>query len=256
MLGWRQGLRAALTAPMARPPLRSLSNAPPEGARPPIFHLRNLADNEGARKKAKRVGRGPGSGRGKTATRGTKGAWARGSLKKPFYEGGQTPLFQRIPKKGAKNARFAFKPTALALSRLLMWVNSNRLDASRVITLKDLRDSRCCRSFKQGIKLVGKTKVDKPINIEVTAVSAGARKSIEEAGGTVKTVYYNRLGLHALLHPLRYEITPRPARPPPKLLGRFDWPPAVPEEEKEAHDKVAAIRAQWRAEKAKRVQMK
>jgi len=176
----------------------------------------------------RRVGRGIGSSKGKTAGRGHKGQKARsGGGPKVGFEGGQTPMRLRVPKKGFRN-RFARTYNPLGLDRLAEWIEQNRLDPSRVITMKDLRDSGAVRQkVRDGVKLLAASNEFKwKVVLEVSQSSKAAREAIEKAGGKVTTVYYNKLGLRAHLRPDWFEkkgrLIPRPAKPPPKLSEKFD----------------------------------
>ncbi|KAI9138192.1 ribosomal protein L18e/L15P, partial [Paraphysoderma sedebokerense] len=178
--------------------------------------LNTLRDNEGATKQRKRLGRGEGSGRGGTSGRGHKGQKARTGTGKPRvgFEGGQTPLARRIPKKGFKNVHGKDYAT-LNLDRLQWWIDSGRIDPSKPITMKELLDSRAVHNVKDGVKLLGdgapffKT----PIHIEVSMASQQAIKAIENVGGKILAVYYNNLNLRSLLKPHRFPILPRRADP-------------------------------------------
>ncbi|CAL5228189.1 g11273 [Coccomyxa viridis] len=191
--------------------------------------LNNLADNPGARKKAKRVGRGIGSGVGKTSGRGHKGQKARtGRNPKLGFEGGQTPLKKRAPKRGFHNPHeVTWDPVNLA--DLQEALDRKKLNANELITMKTLRDAGIAsKKIEFGVKLLAKgaVRLRTPVNIQVSQVSAAAREAVEKAGGTVTTVYYNRLGIRALLKPESFakkgRLLPRPARPPAKLLPRYD----------------------------------
>lgn len=187
---------------------------------------------------ARRVGRGIGSGRGKTSGRGHKGQKARsGGGPKPGFEGGQTPLRLRVPKRGFYNKfRRIYHP--LNLRKLKEWIEIGRIDPSKMITMKDLRDSGVVsRKIKDGVKLlgVGAEDFDFSLKIQISQVSNTAKEAIENAGGAVTTVYYNKLGLRALLKPEWFakkgRVLPRPARPPPKLEGKFDVIGSLPPKE-------------------------
>ncbi|KAL4529265.1 hypothetical protein Ndes2526B_g04094 [Nannochloris sp. 'desiccata'] len=201
-------------------------SGPPDGQ---YISLNNLRDNPGANKTGRRVGRGIGSSKGKTAGRGHKGQKARsGGGPKPGFEGGQTPLRLRVPKRGFHNP-FTRVYHPLNLQRLQEWIQTGRLDASQVITMKDLRDSGAVRKqIGDGVKLLadGAEDFSIKVDLQITAASTAAREAVEKAGGNVTTVYYNKLGLRALTQPEWFEkknrLLPRPARPPPKLVGRFD----------------------------------
>ncbi len=192
--------------------------------------LNTLADNEGATQQRRRVGRGIGSSKGKTAGRGHKGQKARsGGGPKLGFEGGQSPMRLRIPKRGFHNP-FTKDYQPLNLGRLQEWIESGRLDGSRVITMKDLRDANAVRrNIGDGVKLLAKGKegfgLDN-VKLEVSQVSEAARKAVETRGGSVTKVYYNQLALRALTKPEWFEKKgrqiPKSARPPPKLASKFD----------------------------------
>lgn len=197
--------------------------------------LNNIADNPGATKQPKRLGRGIGSGLGKTSGRGHKGQKARtGRGPKLGFEGGQTPLRLRVPKRGFHNPnKIVWVP--LNLNTLQRWVSDGRLPTEQVVTMKTLRDSGAVgKKVKHGVKVLanGAERFQTPLHLEVSQCSASAREAIEKAGGSVTTVYYNTLGLRALLKPdwfaKKGRLLPRPARPPPKLAPRFDRVGALP----------------------------
>ncbi|KAK9236126.1 ribosomal protein L18e/L15P [Lipomyces kononenkoae] len=164
-------------------------------------------------RKAKRVGRGPSSGKGKTSGRGMNGQKQKESVH-PWFEGGQTPLHKTLPKIGFTN-NFAQDMVKLNLGRLQEWIDRGRINPSRPITMKHLLDTRACRGIKDGVKLLadGKENFKTPINITVSRASKEAIKCIEELGGTVTTKYYNRLALRSLLHPKSFTVLPLEARP-------------------------------------------
>jgi large subunit ribosomal protein L15 len=143
----------------------------------------------------------------------------------------------RVPKRGFHNP-FTKEYNALNLDRLREWIESGRLDASQTITMKDLRDSGAIRrQIRDGVKLLarGADMFSTPVHLQVSQVSEKAREAVEAAGGSVTTVYYNTLGLRALVMPEWFEkkgrLLPRPARPPPKVAPRFhqigELPPNV-----------------------------
>jgi len=188
--------------------------------------LNSLHDNPGAKKRnVKRLGRGIGSGKGKTCGRGHKGQKARSGGPKPAgFEGGQTPLWRRMRKFGFKNV-FKRDYAELNLSRLKDFILTGRIDPTQVITMKVLKDSKCVKRIKHGVKLLGRGEStwNLPVNIEVSQVTSTAREVIEKAGGSVKTIYYNRVGLRYLLHPEKFDMPIKMAVAPPKLRGKFDY---------------------------------
>ena len=191
-----------------------------------LIRLNMLADNAGATRARKRVGRGHGSGRGKTATRGHKGQKARsGGGAARGFEGGQTPLHKRLPKRGFTNA-LGVDYVPLNLDRIQAAVAAGKLDVNKTVTMRTLVNAGLvsASSVKDGIKvLAGKSPAAfrVPLSLEVSAASATAIDAIERAGGKIKTVYFNRLGLRALLKPHTFDVVPRLARPPPVLLSRY-----------------------------------
>ncbi|TDH74080.1 uncharacterized protein CCR75_008577 [Bremia lactucae] len=202
------------------------SSAPPVSAFE-VVRLNTLRDNDGAHKRGKRLGRGIGSGKGKTSGRGHKGQKARsggGSGRGPGFEGGQTPLYQRVPKRGFNN-NFATPMETVNLDKLQLFVDMGRLDANKTITIKSLVDSglATCSRVKHGIKLLGNggQHLTAKIDIEVSQASKSAIKAVEAVGGTITSVYHNRLALRALLKPHKFEILPQPARPNPKKLTYY-----------------------------------
>jgi large subunit ribosomal protein L15 len=196
-----------------------------------VIKLNNISDNEGARKKRKRVGRGIGSGRGKTCGRGHKGQKSRsGGKPRLGFEGGQTPMRLRLPKVGFHNP-FRREYERLNLYKLESWIDQGRIDPAKLITMKVLRDTGAVGSnIKDGVKLLGggHEHFKHKIFIEVSSVSELSRKAIEEAGGQVHAVYYNKLGLKALTKPWRFDAMPFPARPPPKLRPFFQFVGRLP----------------------------
>jgi len=150
--------------------------------------LHELRDNPGATKKRMRVGRGPGSGKGKMGGRGIKGQKSRSGVAINGYEGGQMPLYQRLPKRGFnKPNRKAYAVVNLGL--IQKFVDEKKLDASAVITEEALVASGLVRRIKDGIRVLAKGEVSAKLNIEVTGASKAAVEAVEKAGGslTVKT---------------------------------------------------------------------
>ncbi|KAI9223887.1 ribosomal protein L18e/L15P [Blastocladiella britannica] len=178
--------------------------------------LGGLSDNMGAVKTRRRIGRGNGSGRGGTSGKGHKGQRARAGTGKPRvgFEGGQTTLMKRIPKRGFTNNHGKDLVT-VNLDKLQRWIDVGRIDASQVITMKELYDARLVHSVKDGVKLLGDgaAYLRTPVKIEVTQASTSAIKAVEAVGGTVTAVYFNPLGLRALVKPSKFRVLPRRAEP-------------------------------------------
>ena len=146
--------------------------------------LNEIRDNEGAHKKRMRVGRGPGSGKGKTSGRGVKGQKSRTGVSLLGFEGGQMPLYMRMPKRGFNN------PNALKLAEVNLWrlqdaVDAGKLDAKAEIKGDALVAAGVIRRVKDGVRLLGTGEVKAKLNLVVWSATAGAKKAIEAAGGSV-----------------------------------------------------------------------
>lgn len=144
------------------------------------MRLDELKPVRGAKKKARRVGRGPGSGRGKTAGRGTKGQGSRsGGGVPPGFEGGQMPLQRRLPKRGFRNL----------FRKVFAEINVRDLERfapDSVVDQEILRQSGLVKGRYDGVKLLGTGEISKPLTVKVDRCSAGARQKIEAAGGQVE----------------------------------------------------------------------
>ena len=147
--------------------------------------LSDIADNAGSRKKRMRVGRGIGSGKGKTSGRGGKGQTARTGVRIKGFEGGQMPLHRRLPKRGFNNV-FALKFVEINLDRLQQAIDAKQLDASATINAEALVKSRVLRRAKDGVRLLGRGEIKAKVNIEVHGASKSAVAAVEKAGGSVK----------------------------------------------------------------------
>jgi large subunit ribosomal protein L15 len=147
--------------------------------------LSDIADNAGARKKRMRVGRGIGSGKGKTSGRGGKGQTARSGVRIKGFEGGQMPMHRRLPKRGFNNI-FALDFVEINLDRIQQAIDAKKLDAGSVINAEALVKSGALRRAKDGVRLLGRGELTAKINIEVHGASKSAIAAVEKAGGTVK----------------------------------------------------------------------
>lgn len=194
--------------------------------REPVVQLKlnMLQDNPGAVKKFRKVGRGTGSSKGRTAGRGFKGQKARGKVNR-LFEGGQTPLHKRIPKRGMHN-RHSTPMTPMNIGTIVMHIKMGRLDGDQLITARALYDAGAFTKYndiKHGVKLLADGHeqlelLDRPIAIQLNRASTTAIEHIEAKGGTVECVHYNRLALRVHMKPHRFQVfRPRQARPPPKL---------------------------------------
>jgi large subunit ribosomal protein L15 len=150
-----------------------------------MMKLSDLADNAGSRKKRMRVGRGIGSGKGKTSGRGGKGQTARSGVRIKGFEGGQMPLHRRLPKRGFDNI-FRLEFVEINLDRLQRAVDAKLVDAKDTINAESLVKSRVLRRAKDGVRLLGRGELKAKLNIEVHGASKSAIAAVEKAGGTVK----------------------------------------------------------------------
>ncbi|AAD36547.1 50S ribosomal protein L15 [Thermotoga maritima MSB8] len=147
------------------------------------MRLEDLRPTPGAMKKRKRVGRGPGSGHGKTSGRGHKGQKARGSGKVHiWFEGGQTPLQRRLPKRGFKNINK--KVYAVVNVKVL----EERFEANEEVTPEKLIERKIIKDLKDGVKILGDGELTKPLVVKAHAFSKSAVEKIESAGGKAEVI--------------------------------------------------------------------
>ncbi|MGN6207676.1 50S ribosomal protein L15 [Asticcacaulis sp.] len=146
--------------------------------------LNELHDNPGSTKGRMRVGRGPGSGKGKTSGRGVKGQKSRTGVSLLGFEGGQMPLYMRMPKRGFNNP-FALKLAEVNLWRLQDAVDAGKLDAKADIDAAALIAAGVIRRELDGVRLLGEGELKAKLNLKVWSASAGAIKAVEAAGGSV-----------------------------------------------------------------------
>jgi len=148
------------------------------------MRLNAISDRPGATKAKKRLGRGIGSGLGKTAGKGTKGQKARAGVAIKGFEGGQMPLHRRLPKRGFNNI-FAKKLNEINLGRIQQAVDAGVLDGKKPITLAALKEAGLIRREKDGVRLLGNGELKAKLAFEVTGASQSAIKAVEAKGGTV-----------------------------------------------------------------------
>jgi large subunit ribosomal protein L15 len=150
--------------------------------------LNELRDNPGARPKSKRLGRGIGSGKGKTSGRGVKGQKAREGVSLNGFEGGQLPIYRRLPKRGFRNIfRKVFAP--INLDSLEKAVESGKLDAGQTITEASLKAAGLIGTGKiDGVRLLARGEVTRALTISVSGASVAAVAAIEKAGGKVELI--------------------------------------------------------------------
>jgi large subunit ribosomal protein L15 len=149
--------------------------------------LNEIKDNKGARQSRVRVGRGIGSGLGKTAGRGQKGAKARSGVSIAGFEGGQMPLHMRLPKRGFNNI-FAKDFAEVNLGAIQKLIDAGTLDAKATLDHAALKAAGLARGGKDGVRLLGKGELKAKLALKVAGVSKGAREAVEKAGGSIELV--------------------------------------------------------------------
>lgn len=146
--------------------------------------LHEIRDNDGASRKKKRVARGPGSGKGKTAGRGIKGQTSRSGVALNGYEGGQMPLYRRLPKRGfSKPNRLEF--AVVNLGQLQAFIDAGKLDANAAVTEDVLVASGVIRRKLDGVRVLAKGELTAALNLTVAGASKAALDAIEKVGGKV-----------------------------------------------------------------------
>lgn len=149
--------------------------------------LNQISDNGGARKGRMRVGRGIGSGKGKTAGRGQKGAKARSGVSINGFEGGQMPLHMRIPKRGFNNI-FAKDYAEVNLGMIQKFIDAGKLDVSGVVDHAALKAAGLARGGKHGVRLLAKGELTSKVSFKVAGASKGAVAAVEKQGGAVEVI--------------------------------------------------------------------
>jgi large subunit ribosomal protein L15 len=147
--------------------------------------LNELRDNEGATHSRKRLGRGIGSGTGKTGGRGVKGQKARSGVAINGFEGGQMPLYRRLPKRGFNNIS-AKSFATVSLDRIQTAIDAKKLDAKETVDAAALVKAGVIRRAKDGVRILGDGELKTKVSFDVAGVSKPALEKIEKAGGTVK----------------------------------------------------------------------
>jgi large subunit ribosomal protein L15 len=147
--------------------------------------LNEISDNAGSRKGRMRIGRGIGSGKGKTGGRGGKGQTARTGVRIKGFEGGQMPLHRRLPKRGFNNI-FAIELNEVNLGRVQEALDKGKLDAKDVVDAQALVRAGVVRRAKHGVRLLGKGEIKAAVQFEVYGASRSAVEAVEKAGGSVK----------------------------------------------------------------------
>ena len=147
--------------------------------------LNELRDNEGARKARRRVGRGIGSSKGKTAGRGVKGQKSRSGVSINGYEGGQMPIYMRLPKRGFNNTSFATDYNIVSIARLEQAVEAGKLDAGKPVTAEVLVEAGVLRRVRDGVRVLADGDAETKFDLHVAGASKAAVAKIEKAGGSV-----------------------------------------------------------------------
>jgi large subunit ribosomal protein L15 len=168
------------------------------------MRLNQISDNEGARRPRKRLGRGIGSGLGKTAGRGGKGQTARSGGAKAGFEGGQMPIYRRLPKRGFNNP-FPVEYNEINLGRIQQAVDARKIDAAEPVTLDALVKAGVVSKARGGLRLLGSGELKAKLAFEVHHASKGAIAVVEKAGGSVK-----------MLKPVKPEAEPKKEAKAPK----------------------------------------
>jgi large subunit ribosomal protein L15 len=148
------------------------------------MRLNQLADNKGATKDRMRVGRGIGSGKGKTSGAGQKGQKSRSGVAIKGFEGGQMSIYRRLPKRGFKNI-FGKTFAVANIGRIQTAIDAGKLDATATITVPMLQEAGVVGKVVDGVRLLAKGELKAKINIEVSGASKGAVEAVEKAGGSV-----------------------------------------------------------------------
>ena len=146
--------------------------------------LNQLSDNPGATKKRKRVGRGPGSGTGKMAGRGIKGQKSRSGVAIGGYEGGQMPLYQRLPKRGFNNIN-AKRHAVVNLGLIQKFIDAGKIDVKSPVTEETLVASGLVRRVRDGVRVLAKGEITSKIDLTVTGASKSAIEAVAKAGGSL-----------------------------------------------------------------------
>jgi len=148
--------------------------------------LNQIADNAGARKNRMRIGRGIGSGKGKTGGRGGKGQTARSGVRIKGFEGGQMPLHRRLPKRGFRNTSFAIRLNETNVGKLQAAIDAGLIDIKSPIDVAAMVKGGLMRRAKAGVKLLGDGELKSKVDLTVHGASKSAIAAVEKAGGSVK----------------------------------------------------------------------
>jgi len=148
--------------------------------------LNQIAPKAGSTKKRMRIGRGIGSGMGKTGGRGGKGQTARSGVRIKGFEGGQMPLHRRLPKRGFRNTSFARRLNEVNLGKIQAAIDAGKLDAGVTVDVAALVKAGVLRRAKEGVRLLGDGELKAKVDFAVFGASKSAKEAVEKAGGSVK----------------------------------------------------------------------
>ena len=151
------------------------------------MRLNEISDNKGARQARTRVGRGAGSGKGTRAGRGDKGQKSRSGVAIKGFEGGQMPIYRRLPKRGFNNP-FGKDFNAVNIGRLQQAIDAKKLDAKKPITIDALLEAGVISKRRDGVRVLGKGEIKAKVTLEVSGASKAAVAAVEKAGGSVSIV--------------------------------------------------------------------
>jgi large subunit ribosomal protein L15 len=147
--------------------------------------LNELRDVDGATHSRKRVGRGIGSGKGKTSGRGVKGQSSRSGVAINGFEGGQMPIYRRLPKRGFKNP-FSKSFNEISVGKVQEAIDSGRLDGKKAVTIEALVEAGLIRRAKDGVRILGSGEIKSKVSFDIAGASKSAIEKVEKAGGSVK----------------------------------------------------------------------
>ena len=203
------------------------------------MRLNEIRDNEGARKLRTRVGRGEGSGKGKTGGRGIKGQKSRSGVSLIGFEGGQMPIYRRTPKRGFNNI-FAKKFEIVNLGRLQKAIDEKKFDAKSTVNVETLAAAGLIRGNKDGVRLLAKGELKANLNCEVSGASKSAIEAIEKVGGKVILPLTTKVDLEAQEKSYKSQAKKDAATPAKKAAADDDEEEkaAEPKAEKEAKPEV------------------
>ena len=151
-----------------------------------MFKLNELSDNPGATHPKKRIARGPGSAKGKTGGRGVKGQKSRSGVAINGFEGGQMPIYRRLPKRGFSKAKFTTNFNEVSIARLEKAVEAKKVDAKKTIDAAALIAAGVIRRERDGVRILGGSEAKSRFTLEVAGASKNAAAAIEKAGGSIK----------------------------------------------------------------------